>query len=145
MRAEQIHLQVVTPEQAVYSENVDAVVLPGSEGELGILPGHVPLLTKLDIGEMVIHQEDEQRRFFVVRGFAEILGDRVRVMAEECEGVEEIDIEQARSDLREAEEEVEKIEARDDEEDEDELLERYRERLEKNRKRLMMSGEEDDD
>jgi len=144
MRAEQLHLQVVTPEQAVYSEQVDAVVLPGSEGELGVLPGHVPLLTKLGIGEMVVHREDDRRRFFVSRGFAEILGDRVRVMAEECEGVEEIDIEQARADLREAEEEVEKLEAREGE-DEDDLEDRYRERLEKNRKRLMMSGEMDDE
>lgn len=143
MRAEQLHLQVVTPEQAVFSEKVDSVVLPGSEGQLGVLPGHIPLLTKLDIGEMVVHQGDEERSFFVVRGFAEILGDRVRVLAEECEGVEDIDIEQARADLREAEEEVEKMEAR--EEDEDELLEQYRERLEKNRKRLMMSGEMDDE
>lgn len=144
MRAETLQLQIVTPEQAVFSEEVDAVVLPGSEGQLGILPGHVPLLTKLDIGEMVVHQEEETRRFFVVRGFAEILGDRVRVLAEECEGVEDIDIEQARTDLREAESEVEKIEARDEDE-EDELLERYKERLEKNRKRLMMSGEMDDE
>jgi F-type H+-transporting ATPase subunit epsilon len=143
MRAEKLHLQVVTPEQAVFSEEVDAVVLPGSEGELGILPGHIPLLTKLDIGEMVVHQEDRQRRFFVVRGFAEILGDRVRVLAEECEGVEEIDIEQARADLREAEQEVEKMEASGA--DEEELTDQYRERLEKNRKRLMMSGEMDDE
>lgn len=143
MRAEQLHLQVVTPEQAVFSEKVDSVVLPGSEGQLGVLPGHIPLLTKLDIGEMVVHQGDEERSFFVVRGFAEILGDRVRVLAEECEGVEDIDIEQARADLREAEKEVEKMEAR--EEDEEELLEQYRERLEKNRERLMMSGEMDDE
>lgn len=143
MRPDQIQLEVVTPEQAVLTAEVDAVVLPGMNGELGVLPGHVPLLTRLDIGEMVVHDADEERRFFVVRGFAEILGDKVRVLAQECEGVDDIDVEQARSALEEAEQEVRKLEERR-EDDEEEMLERYRESLRKNRKRLMMSGEMDE-
>jgi len=143
MRPDQIQLEVVTPERAVLAEEVDAVVLPGINGELGVLPGHVPLLTRLDIGEMVVHRGGEQRRFFVVRGFAEILGDRVRVLAQECEGVDEIDVEQARAELEEAEQEVKKLEQRRDD-GEDELLDRYRDSLRKNRKRLMMSGELDE-
>ena len=125
------------------AEEVDAVVLPGTNGELGVLPGHVPLLTRLDIGEMVVHDSGDQRKFFVVRGFAEILGDRVRVLAQECEGIDEIDVEKARAEFKEAEREVQKLEERR-EEDEEELLDRYRESLRKNRTRLMMSGEMDE-
>lgn len=144
MQRDEFHLQVVTPERAVFAEDVEAVVLPGEDGQLGVLPGHIPLLTNLDIGEMIVRQDGEQRQFFISGGFAEILGDRVRVMAEECEGVEDIDVEKARAELREAEQQVEKLEGSDDDEDE-ELVEKYRERLEKNRKRMMMSGEMDDE
>ena len=143
MRPDHIQLEVVTPERAVLAEEVDAVKLPGTNGELGVLPGHVPLLTRLDIGEMVVHASGDQRKFFVVRGFAEILGDRVRVLAQECEGVDEIDVEKARAEFEEAEREVQKLEERR-EEDEEELLDRYRESLRKNRTRLMMSGELDE-
>jgi len=144
MKSERLQLEVVTPERAVLADQVDEVVLPGSNGELGVLPGHIPLLTKLDIGEMVIKDGEEERRFFVVRGFAEILGDQVRVLAQECEGVDEIDVEEARAELREAEREVERLEEERDS-DEEELLENYRESLRKNRTRLMMSGEDMDE
>ena len=142
MRPEHIHLEVVTPERAVLAEDVDEVVLPGAEGQIGVLPGHMPLLTKLDIGEMVVRAADGERRFFVVRGFAEILGDRVRVLAQECEGADEIDVEKARAELRDAEQEVQKLE---ESKEEEELLERYRESLKKNRLKLMMSDEEIDE
>ncbi len=144
MKSERLQLEVVTPERAVLAEEVDEVVLPGSDGELGVLPGHIPLLTKLDIGEMVVRDGEEQRSFFVVRGFAEILGDQVRVLAEECEGVDEIDVEQARAELREAEREVQRLEEERDA-DEEELLDNYKESLRKNRTRLMMSGEDVDE
>ena len=144
MKSERLQLEVVTPERAVLAEEVDEVVLPGSDGELGVLPGHIPLLTKLDIGEMVIRDGTDERRFFLVRGFAEILGDQVRVLAQECEGVEEIDVEKAREELREAEQEVQRLEEEGDE-DEEKLLEKYRESLRKNRTRLMMSGEDVDE
>lgn len=141
MRADQIHLEVVTPERAVLAEDVDGVVLPGMEGELGVLPGHMPLLTQLGIGEMVVKSEEDERHFFVVRGFAEVLGDRVRVLAQECEGVEDIDIDQARRELQEAEKEVQKLE---EERTEEELLQKYRDSLKKNRMRLMLSDDVDE-
>jgi F-type H+-transporting ATPase subunit epsilon len=144
MKSERLQLEVVTPERAVLAEEVDEVVLPGSDGELGVLPGHIPLLTKLDIGEMVVRDGDEERSFFVVRGFAEILGDQVRVLAQECEGVDEIDVEDARAQIEEAEREVRRLEEERDE-DEQELLENYKESLRKNRTRLMMSDEDADE
>ena len=143
MIPEQIHLEVVTPEEAVLTEEVDEVDLPAVEGQIGVRPGHVPLLTSLNIGEMVVRSEGKERRFFVVRGFAEILSDTVRVLAQECEGVEDIDIESARADLREAERELERLEAKEPAAGEEELQERYRESLRKNRMRLMMSGDDE--
>lgn len=143
MEAQRIHLEVVTPEEAVLAQDVDQVKLPGEEGQLGILPGHMPLLTALGIGEMVVHRGDDTDRYFLVRGFAEVLSDRVRVLAQECEGVEDIDAQRARAKLKEAEEEMQRLRTVDDAQEE--LVERYRESLKKSRMRLMMSGELDEE
>lgn len=147
MRPDKLQLEVVTPEQAVLTAEVDEVDLPGELGQIGVLPGHVPTLTKLGIGEMVVYDNGSETHYFIVRGFAEILGDRVRVLAQECEGVDEIDIEKAREALAEAEEEVERLEEERTGEDteEDELLERYRESQQKARRRLMVKGEMDEE
>jgi len=147
MRPDKLQLEVVTPEQAVLTAEVDEVDLPGELGQIGVLPGHVPTLTKLGIGEMVVYDNGSETHYFIVRGFAEILGDRVRVLAQECEGVDEIDIERAREELAEAEEEVERLEEERTGEDteEDELLERYRESQQKARRRLMVKGEMDEE
>ncbi|MFB6262985.1 MAG: ATP synthase F1 subunit epsilon [Bradymonadaceae bacterium] len=142
MTDDRIKLQVLTPEQAVLAEEVDEVVLPGEEGELGVKPGHDPLLTSLGIGEMVVSTDGEKRRFFVDRGFAEVFARQVRVLAEDCEGVEEIDVQQAREKLAEAEQEIERLESAESEEDE--LLDSYRESLKKQRRRLALSGEDDE-
>ncbi len=147
MRPDKLQLEVVTPEQAVLTTEVDEVDLPGELGQIGVLPGHVPTLTKLGIGEMVVYDNGSEAHYFIVRGFAEILGDRVRVLAQECEGVDEIDIEKAREVLAEAEQEVERLEEERTGEDteEEELLERYRESQQKARRRLMVKGEMDEE
>ncbi|MFW5967044.1 MAG: ATP synthase F1 subunit epsilon [Persicimonas sp.] len=145
MANEHITLEVVTPERAVLSEEVETVVLPGSEGQLGVLPGHLPLLTSLQIGEMVIRDEDGERAFFVDEGFAEVLDDHVSVLTSECEGVSEIDIEKAREDVTVAEEEIERLEAKAEiEEEEEELLGRYRTSLRRARMRLVVAGDEEE-
>jgi F-type H+-transporting ATPase subunit epsilon len=147
MRPDKLQLEVVTPEQAVLAEEVDEVDLPGELGQVGVLPGHVPTLTKLGIGEMVVYQDGDEDHYFIVRGFAEILGDRVRVLAQECEGVDEIDVEKAREQLKEARQEVDRLERERTGEDseEDELLQNFRESQQKARRRLMVSGELDDE
>jgi F-type H+-transporting ATPase subunit epsilon len=143
MESGRIHLEVVTPEEAVLAEDVDEVVLPGEEGQIGVLPGHMPLLTSLGIGEMIVKHQGDEENYFLVRGFAEVLSDRVRILAEECEGVENIDIQKARAEFKDAEREMKRL--REQEEPEQELLEKYRESLRKARMRLMLSGELDDD
>jgi len=91
-----IRLEVVTPEQRQVNEVVDEVVLPGSEGSLGVLPGHTPLLTTLGIGWLMYRRGDLRRYLAIAWGFAEVLPDRVSVLAEIAERAEAIDRERAR-------------------------------------------------
>lgn len=93
---DKILLQVVTPERLVVREEVDYVQLPGSEGYLGVLPGHTPLLTSLKIGEIEYRLGPSVRYLSVSWGFVEILPDKVTVLAELAERAEEIDVERAR-------------------------------------------------
>jgi len=95
MLPEAIELQVVTPERHVLAENVQSVQLPGKEGELGVLPGHAPLLTELGVGVMSYRKDGAARFLAVVHGYAEVLPDRVIVLAEIAERGEEIDVARA--------------------------------------------------
>jgi F-type H+-transporting ATPase subunit epsilon len=94
--AEQIQLEVVTPERRVLAEPVDAVYLPGLEGELGILPGHTPLISELNTGVLSYTRGGETQRLHVSGGFVEVKSDHVSVLAEIAERPEEIDAAKAR-------------------------------------------------
>jgi F-type H+-transporting ATPase subunit epsilon len=91
MLPEAIELQVVTPERHVLQETVQTVEIPGKEGYLGILPGHAPLITELGIGILAYRKGSESRFLTVINGYAEVLPDRVIVLAEVSERAEEID------------------------------------------------------
>ena len=91
-----IRLEIVTPEQRLVNEVVDEVVLPGSEGSLGVLPGHIPLLSTLGIGWLMYRRGDLRRYLAIAWGFVEVLPDRVSVLAEIAERAETIDRERAR-------------------------------------------------
>jgi F-type H+-transporting ATPase subunit epsilon len=91
-----ILLQVVTPERQVVCEEVDYVLLPGSEGYLGALPGHTPLLTSLKIGVIEYRTGGLTKYLAVSWGFVEILPEKVTVLADLAERAEEIDVERAR-------------------------------------------------
>ena len=133
-----IHLQVVTPARAVLDIEVDQVVLPGVSGELGVLPGHLPLLTALTDGEMRVHQGATVRRFVVDGGFAEVNRTHVTVMTQACEGASEIDLARAREQRDEAERELHALEDRQRTEVvDDELLELHRRSLKRARLRLL--------
>ena len=99
---EKIELQVVTPEQHILSEDVDSLEMPGKDGYLGILPGHAPLLTELGVGILTYHKGGETRSLTVMYGYAEVLPDRVIVLAETAERAEEIDVARARAALERA-------------------------------------------
>jgi F-type H+-transporting ATPase subunit epsilon len=98
-----IQLEVVTPERQILSETVESVQLPGADGELGILPGHAPLMTELGIGELSYRQGQETAHLAIIRGFAEVLPDRVSVLAEIAESAAEIDVERAKAARERAE------------------------------------------
>jgi len=96
-------LEIVTPERPLVHETVDEVTLPGVEGELGILPGHTPLLTVLRIG-VLSYRTGEQRSYVAIaHGFAEALADRVTVLAQVAERAEEIDAARAKTGQERAE------------------------------------------
>ena len=97
MLPDSIELVVVTPERQLLRETVVEVTIPGLEGELGVLPGHAPLMTELGIGELTYRTatSSQQTSLAVVRGFAEVLPDRVTVLAETAERAEEIDVNRA--------------------------------------------------
>ena len=89
-------LEIVTPERPLVRETVDEVTLPGAEGELGILPGHTPLLTTLKVGVLSYRKGEERSYVAIAYGFAEALADRVTVLAQMAERAEEIDVAKAK-------------------------------------------------
>jgi F-type H+-transporting ATPase subunit epsilon len=96
-------LEIVTPERLAYSEEVDSVQLPGSEGELGVLPHHAPLISTLGVGELRIRRGATEESFAIVGGFLQVRPDKVVVMAETADMASEIDLERAQEARREAE------------------------------------------
>ncbi|HEY0404219.1 MAG TPA: F0F1 ATP synthase subunit epsilon [Pyrinomonadaceae bacterium] len=94
--AGQIQLEVVTPERRVLAEAVDTVTVPGLNGELGILPGHTPLISQLRTGVLTFAQGERVGQLLVSGGFVEVASDRVSVLAEIAERPEEIDAARAR-------------------------------------------------
>jgi F-type H+-transporting ATPase subunit epsilon len=98
-----LHLEIVTPERLAYSDDVDSVQLPGSEGELGVLPHHAPLVSTLGVGELRIRKGGAEESFAIVGGFLQVLPTKVVVMAETADMASEIDLEKAQEARREAE------------------------------------------
>jgi F-type H+-transporting ATPase subunit epsilon len=94
-----LKLEIVTPEAKVYSEEVDMVTLPGVEGEMGILPMHVPLMTQLTAGEISVRKGSQDFFLAVGDGFVEVTGERVSIltdMAIKAENIDEAKAEEAR-------------------------------------------------
>jgi F-type H+-transporting ATPase subunit epsilon len=101
-----LHLTVVTPEHKVVETEAEEVQLPGSEGYLGILPGHTPLITLLKTGVLSYRGAGRSGAFAVSVGFAEIVNDRVSVLADSAESPSEIDATAAQNERARAEEEM---------------------------------------
>jgi F-type H+-transporting ATPase subunit epsilon len=104
----QIQLEVVTPARRVLSALVDSVEIPGKDGYLGILPGHAPLLTELGIGALSYVQSGQTHYLTVIEGFAEVLSERVIVLAEVSERSDEIDRARAEEAAKRAQERLAK-------------------------------------
>jgi F-type H+-transporting ATPase subunit epsilon len=103
-----LRLEFVTPERAIAHDEVDEVQLPGEEGYFGVLPGHAPLLAALQTGDMWYRKGTEVTHAFLAGGFAEIVPDRVSILAQVAERAEDIDAARAEAALRRAEERLAK-------------------------------------
>jgi F-type H+-transporting ATPase subunit epsilon len=88
-------LEIVTPQRLLLSEQVSEVIAPGTQGYFGVLPGHVPFVTNLTIGELTYRRGREERHLAIIWGYAEVLPDRMIVLAEEAQTPEEIDVARA--------------------------------------------------
>ena len=99
-----IRLDIVTAERVVYSDDVEVVIAPGIEGQLGILPHHAPLMTTLQPGELRVRKGGEESSLAISGGFLEVRPDRIIVLADAAERAEEIDITRAEEAKRRAEE-----------------------------------------
>ena len=99
-------LEITTAERQVYGEEVDMLIAPGIDGQLGILPRHAPLMTMLQPGELTIRKGGADSYFTVTGGFMEVLGDRVIILADACEHSEEINEERAQEAMRRAQERI---------------------------------------
>ena len=99
-------LEIVTPEAKVYSDTIDSVVIPTVEGEIGILPGHIPLITQMESGELRVTKGAVTQWLVVGNGFAQIDGDTVRVLAENAITEEKIDEHAVEDAMKRAEQEL---------------------------------------
>jgi F-type H+-transporting ATPase subunit epsilon len=107
MAGDSIQLVVVTPARQLLSEPVTEVQLPGADGYLGVLPGHAPLITELGIGELTYRTTGGRTDILaVIRGFAEVLPERVAVLAETAERAEDIDVKRAQEALQRAQDRI---------------------------------------
>ena len=104
--ADRLHLEIVTPTRRVVEVEVDEVRLPGALGEMGVLPGHIPLLTSLAAGPLTYFDGSTVVRYAVQGGFAEVLPDRVTVLATVAEAPADIDVDAARQNLQVAQEKL---------------------------------------
>ena len=89
--AETLKLEIVTPESKIYSEDVEVVTLPGSEGEAGIYPNHVPLMTQVQAGEIVVKRSGTEEVIAIGEGFAEITGEHVAILTDNAANSADID------------------------------------------------------
>jgi F-type H+-transporting ATPase subunit epsilon len=101
-----LHFEIITPDKIAFRDEIDSITLPTQEGEITILPGHIPLVAPIKPGEIMIKKDGTARHMAVMRGFVEMSSDKVRLMAEAAELEEEIDERRAEEAKRRAEQAV---------------------------------------
>lgn len=112
--ADSFQLEIVSPERLVVRDSAHEVQIPGRNGYLGVLPGHAPLITELGAGELTYRSGAESHRFSLAWGFAEVLPDRVTVLAETVERADEIDVGRAQQSLNDAEQSIKSAHTEDE-------------------------------
>jgi len=112
--ADTFQLEIVTPEKMVIRDVAEEMQIPGKDGYLGILPGHAPLITELAVGEITYRKENFTEHLAVAWGFAEVLPDKVTILAETAERAEEIDTRRAQAAKQRAESAISKSNTEED-------------------------------
>lgn len=107
--ADTLRLQITTPERQLVDAPVTRAEIPGKSGYLGILPGHAPLLSELGAGVLTYSSDSQESSLLVIGGFVEVLNDEVRVLAERAEFTKDINLDQARQELSDAEAAIPKL------------------------------------
>jgi F-type H+-transporting ATPase subunit epsilon len=107
--ADELTLEIVTPERMIFAGAVEEVTIPGTEGEFGVLRGHASLLSSVDIGELSFIRDHKKTRYAVHTGYAEVTSSKVTVLVESAERSDMIDLERARRAKERAEEKMAKI------------------------------------
>nr|QCI04455.1 ATP synthase CF1 subunit epsilon [Antithamnion hubbsii] len=97
-----LQIRVIAPDQIVWDANAEEIILPSSTGQLGILTGHIPLLTALDIGVMRVRIENEWQPIILLGGFAEIDNNNITILVNGAETISEIDVEKVKDNLEKA-------------------------------------------
>jgi F-type H+-transporting ATPase subunit epsilon len=113
--ADAIHLDILTPEKAAFSDSIDMVTAPGSLGEFGVLPGHAAFATTLQVGEVVIKKDNREYCLAISGGFAEVGNDKVTILAEAAELAQDIDLKRAENAKIQAEEKLKSLSSDDSE------------------------------
>jgi F-type H+-transporting ATPase subunit epsilon len=108
MLPENMQLEIVTPERLVVKDTITEIQIPGVTGYLGILPGHAPLISEIAVGEISYVSGNQTKRISVAWGFAEVLPDKVTILAETAERADEIDVARAQAAKQRAEDELKK-------------------------------------
>ena len=112
--ADKLHFDLVSPERRLFSGEVDQVVVPGEEGDFGVLPMHAPFMSTIRLGAITVMDEGDSRQIFIQGGFAEVTPSGLSILAEAALPVSEIDAGQLAQDLADAREDLD--DAKDDQE-----------------------------
>tara|TARA_B100000212_G_scaffold342123_2_gene327777 strand:+ start:35364 stop:35765 length:402 start_codon:yes stop_codon:yes gene_type:complete len=86
-----MNIEIVTPEARVHDDTIDAVVIPTTSGEIDILPGHIPIVTKIQAGELIVNKSGKSQSLAISEGFAQCVGDKISILAENAIHIDEID------------------------------------------------------
>jgi F-type H+-transporting ATPase subunit epsilon len=133
--AEELLLEIVTPEKLAFSGNIDEVTCPGSEGEFGVLRGHASLLSAIKFGELSYVKDGKRTSYAVTTGYAEVTGSKVTVLVETAERADQIDVDRAKRAKETAEQKLAKFAKEDPE------YERAKIALERAETRLKIAGQ----
>ena len=86
-----MNIEIVTPEARVYEDTIDSVVMPTTSGEIDILPGHIPIVTEIMAGELIVSQSGKRQSLAISKGFVQCVGDKISILAEDAIHIDEID------------------------------------------------------